>query len=143
MTQAHEETIGITSGVNREGKGFITIEWGEKKAQLTPNEARAHALAILECAEAAEAASAFMALCEKNGIIGGAMAWMMREFRILRWRREQSDPVQVQGVTGPLCDICGQPIFPGVTAAEGEHGPVHKTCFEQKKFQEVVGGTKH
>jgi hypothetical protein len=35
-------------------KPFVTFKWGNMAGQLTPNEARAHALAILEAADAAE-----------------------------------------------------------------------------------------
>jgi len=140
---ANPDTIGITSGVTGSGKPFVALEWGEKRAQLTPNEARAHALAILECAEAAEADSAFMAFCEKNGITGEGMAMAMRDFRILRWRGEQSDPTLVRGLTGPLCQLCGQVIFPGTEVREGAHGPVHRLCLTARQFVEEQGDVKH
>ena len=35
-------------------EGVIEFTWGDKRAQLTCQEARDHALGVLECAEAAE-----------------------------------------------------------------------------------------
>lgn len=50
-----EETIWITSLVSsRTKEGVVELNWGDKKAQLSPEEARKHALKILECADAAE-----------------------------------------------------------------------------------------
>ncbi len=46
------DVSSIVSG--RTLEPFVTITWGEYRAQLTPEEARQHALIILECAEAAE-----------------------------------------------------------------------------------------
>ena len=45
--------IAMASGVNLEGKPFVAVTWGELRAQLTPEEARQHALHTLEAAEAA------------------------------------------------------------------------------------------
>src|SRR5687768_17608912 len=39
---------------HRTGEGVVEFTWGEKRAQLTCEEARRHALGVLECAEAAE-----------------------------------------------------------------------------------------
>lgn len=36
------------------GEPFVQLHWGELHAQMTPDEARQHAFAILECAEAAD-----------------------------------------------------------------------------------------
>lgn len=36
------------------GEGVVEFTWGDKQAQLTCEEARKHALGVLECAEAAE-----------------------------------------------------------------------------------------
>lgn len=52
------ETIEMTSGVNHDGVGFVTIRAIGNQAvligQLTPAEVRQHALHYLEAAEAAE-----------------------------------------------------------------------------------------
>jgi hypothetical protein len=50
-----EEIIHITSLVSsRTKEGVVELNWGDKKAQFSPEEARKHALKILECADAAE-----------------------------------------------------------------------------------------
>ena len=54
--------IEIASGVSAfTGEGFVTLRWGTDAAQFTPDAARRHALAILECAEAAESDAAVFA----------------------------------------------------------------------------------
>jgi hypothetical protein len=48
-------TIHIVSLVSvSTGEGIVQLTWGNEKGQLSPEEARAHALKILECAESAE-----------------------------------------------------------------------------------------
>jgi len=143
MTPPREDTIGITSGVNAQGKAFVTLEWGVRKAQLTPNEARAHALAILECASAAESDAAFLQLLEQTGISGEVLGTMMREFRLCRYRQGQKDPTRVEGATGEVCSLCGQVIFPGVQTIEAEHGPAHERCVIGQRFREEQGNVKH
>jgi hypothetical protein len=50
-----EGTIWVSSLVSNKTKlPLVQIEWGDKKCQMTPEEARGHARIILECAEAAE-----------------------------------------------------------------------------------------
>jgi hypothetical protein len=47
--------IDVESGVSAaSGYGFVTLRWGAMSGQLTPREARAHALGIIEAADAAE-----------------------------------------------------------------------------------------
>lgn len=48
------EQISITSLLGDRRGALVQLVWGSQVAQLTPEEARAHALRILECAEAAE-----------------------------------------------------------------------------------------
>ncbi len=49
------DTINVYSGVSAfTGEGFVTVRWGAESGQLTPDAARAHALHVLSCAEAAE-----------------------------------------------------------------------------------------
>jgi hypothetical protein len=49
------DTIEVYSGVSAfTGKGFVTLRWGGESGQLDPDAARAHALHVLSCAEAAE-----------------------------------------------------------------------------------------
>jgi hypothetical protein len=50
-----EGTIWFTSLVSQKtGEGVVELQWGEKQAQLSIQEAREHALGVLEVAEAAE-----------------------------------------------------------------------------------------
>jgi hypothetical protein len=47
--------IDVESGVgSASGFGFVSLRWGAESGQLTTREARAHALSILEAADAAE-----------------------------------------------------------------------------------------
>lgn len=78
------------SGVNRAGEPFIQLILGEKAiTQLSVEQAREHALAILEAAEAAEQ-DAFLVHWVKEYIGAGesAAAGLLMEFR--NWRREQT-----------------------------------------------------
>lgn len=54
------ETLTMESGVNKNLDGFVTMRWGAEVTQLTPNQARGHAMAMLTCAEAAESDAAVM-----------------------------------------------------------------------------------
>ena len=65
---ADPSDIRINSGVSAfTGDGFVTLKWGESAGQLTPAEARAHALAILEAAEAAESDAAVWQVMTTGG----------------------------------------------------------------------------
>jgi hypothetical protein len=48
------DTLWMESGVNEHGKAFVHIHWGQESGQLTPAEAREHAVAMLEVAAATE-----------------------------------------------------------------------------------------
>lgn len=79
------------SGVSRDGEPFIQLILGEKViAQQSVSQAREHALAILEAAEAAEQ-DAFLVHWVKDHLSAGeaAAAGLLQEFR--EWRREQTD----------------------------------------------------
>jgi hypothetical protein len=89
------------SGVNRAGEPFIQLILGEKViAQQSVQQAREHALAILEAAEAAEQ-DAFLVHWVKK-VIGGneaAAAGLLQDFRA--WRREQTGKRSGQEVIPP------------------------------------------
>jgi len=56
------DVISVSSGVSaRNGGGFVTIRWGDMGGQLSPEEARQHALAVIEAADAAEHDAAVVA----------------------------------------------------------------------------------
>jgi hypothetical protein len=60
-------TIDIESGISRRTRrGFVTLTWGRMVTQLTPSEARMHALRILEVAEAADSDAAVFELLTKT-----------------------------------------------------------------------------
>ena len=78
--------IEIASGVSAfTGAGFVTLRWASESAQMTPDEARQHALRILECAEAAESDAAvfafFRARLEVEPAVAGHMVADLREYR--------------------------------------------------------------
>lgn len=50
---ASEDFICLHSGVTQE-RGFVHLAWSGNRAQFTPDEARTHAMRLLEAAEAAE-----------------------------------------------------------------------------------------
>ena len=67
-----EESIVMTSGVNQEGKPFVHYKWeGElRQAQWSPEEAKRHALGLLECAEAAIHDAAVFSMLTKDMELG-------------------------------------------------------------------------
>lgn len=78
--------IRIESGVSAERRdGFVVLRWGSESGQLTPEEARQHALAILGAADAAEhdAAAFNYALAAEGWDLRKAAAFIaaLREFR--------------------------------------------------------------
>jgi hypothetical protein len=89
------------SGVNRAGEPFVQLILGERLiAQQTVEQAREHAHAILEAAEAAEQ-DAFLVWWLKMhvGADDLAAAGMLNDFRL--WRREQTGKRSGQEVIPP------------------------------------------
>ncbi len=86
MTEPDRISVSSIYG-DRRGP-LVQIIWGSNIAQLTPQEARAHALSVLEAAEAT-VYDAFLLefLAEKVGIMGKQMVAIMADFR--NWRRER------------------------------------------------------
>lgn len=83
---ADQDTIWIHSHVAAaDGHPYVVLDWGKNSCQLTTAEAVAHAMAIIECAHAAEAdASVAAALggvgSDQDGVIAHLFA-AMREAR--------------------------------------------------------------
>lgn len=80
------ESLEVESGVNKHLKGFVTVRWGAEVGQLSPAEARAHGLAMLEAAEAAEADAALLHALRKlnddqDDSMGFALLRLIREHR--------------------------------------------------------------
>jgi hypothetical protein len=67
MQPADPSGIDVYSGVSaKTGFGFVTLRWGDQHGQLTPDDARRHALSILAAAEAAEHDSAVFAVISRT-----------------------------------------------------------------------------
>lgn len=84
---------GIVS--SRTGAPKVTIRWGLQLAQLSPAEARERALAVLECADAAES-DAFLVtfLKEKINLPPDKYGVILNEFR--EYREQQRAKAQQQ-----------------------------------------------
>lgn len=82
----------LVSGRNRQP--YVLLRWGSHRAQLTPAEARRHALIILEAADAA-ISDAFLVswLSEHVGVNEGVLAGALTAFRGYRTAQEERDPV--------------------------------------------------
>lgn len=80
------------------GEPKIEIRWGDMLAHLTPAEARQHALAVLETAEAAESDAFISSFMQKTvGLNPSEAGMMLVEFR--NWRAEHNVPAE-KGVKG-------------------------------------------
>ncbi len=82
-----DDTIHINSVVSaRDYRPFVQLKWGKEGCQMTPDEARAHAYAILDAANAAETDAIMVGfLREKVGLKEGAdIGVILKDFRDLR-----------------------------------------------------------
>ena len=89
------DMINVESGVSiYTGEPFIKISWGDMHGQLTPEAARAHALYILECADAA-ISDAFLwhFLRERAGIPEEKAAQALMLFR--EYREGKQPPAEI------------------------------------------------
>jgi hypothetical protein len=59
-SQTEHPDILMQSTVSTTGRPSVQLKWGDMTGQLTPEEARDHALHVLECAEAAIHDAAFL-----------------------------------------------------------------------------------
>jgi len=66
------------------GDGLVQLTWGDKKAQLTCEEARQHALVILECADAAESDACLVRFLGKIGMEREDAVKILVDFRVFR-----------------------------------------------------------
>lgn len=83
-----EEMIEMLSGVTREGKPFVHVIWGEKRAQLTPEAAVKHGLDCIEVAQGS-LMDAFLSGWIKAKVSGEdtAVAHLLQDFRDFREAR--------------------------------------------------------
>ena len=90
---ADPDWISISSGYGGTSRRpYVQLVWGAQVAQLSPDDARAHALRLLEVAEAAEQDAFLVEFAEKIGIPLPKAAGLLKEFREWRSRRGSSDP---------------------------------------------------
>jgi hypothetical protein len=83
--------IDVTSIVSsRTKEGIVQFKWNAEDGQLTPDEARAHALGIIEAAEAAET-DAFLVefLTTKLKTTFETAIVILRDFRAFREARQK------------------------------------------------------
>jgi hypothetical protein len=80
------EEILLESGVSaKTGEPFVNIKWKDRAGQLTVTDARQHALAILECAEAAESDAFIIKFFrERVGLSQEKAAQVLIDFRSQR-----------------------------------------------------------
>jgi hypothetical protein len=99
MSEPEEQIIWHQSGVNQKGEPFVQLLLGEKIiGQMDPEQARDHARAILEAAEAAEQdAFLWSWVIEKVGAGPEQAAGMIVDFRKFRATRTGKS----QGPTRP------------------------------------------
>jgi hypothetical protein len=88
------QLIQIKSMVASQSKqGMVVLRWGTMSGELTPNEARLHALAILEAADAAETDEFIWNWLEKidQDMPPERRAAILQDFRA--YRDEKAKPV--------------------------------------------------
>ncbi len=87
--QLPDDILWHQSGVNAKGEPFVQLLKGRKIiGQMTPEEARDHARAITEAAEAAEQdAFIFDWVCNQVGSGPEQAAGLLRDFRAYRLKR--------------------------------------------------------
>ncbi len=92
---AKEQRIDISSGVSGQtGEGFVEMHWGQERGQLTPTEARLHALRILEAADGAES-DAFLVGWMRDQVHApdGAIVQLLADFR--KYRQERANWLEI------------------------------------------------
>lgn len=61
------EALEFHSGVSAfDGSPFVMVQWGKQTGQLTPDEADAHAVAVIQAAQAARHDAAIMAELQES-----------------------------------------------------------------------------
>lgn len=85
-----DDTIWIETMVaSRTGEPCVVLRWYDHSGQLTPAEAREHAMKVLAAADAAES-DAFLVqfMAQKIGVDKPQQAMMLQEFRKFREEME-------------------------------------------------------
>jgi hypothetical protein len=102
MTDKPEEGLPLwhQSGVNRDGEPFVQLILGDKLvAQQSVQQAREHAMAVLEAAEAAEQDAFLVDWVKRVGADERAAAGLLQDFR--NYRREHTGKRSGQEVIPP------------------------------------------
>ena len=92
-----EHTINVESYVsNQDQRGYVRLVWGREEGKLTPAEARAQTLRILEAANAAESDQFIVAWLQGRNHAGKSLVpdlraavMVLRDFRKMREEREK------------------------------------------------------
>lgn len=91
-------SMEMHSGVSFfDGHPFVSFRWGAEDGQLSPAEVRAHAMALLEAAEAAEGDALVFRVFQRTGMevsAAVAMVGFMREERKIGWPPREPAPVE-------------------------------------------------
>lgn len=87
------KTLSLSTGVSKEGKPFVHMFVdGERVAQVSPAEAREHALHLIEAAEAAEQDAFMLDYARRRiGADDNAAAGLLVDFRNWRESRKEVD----------------------------------------------------
>lgn len=89
------DDINMESGVSVfDGHPYVTLAWGSERGQLSPTEIRHHALALLECADAAETDALLLrAFTDKGDTkIGQIAIMLLRDERAKGWSERGPAP---------------------------------------------------
>lgn len=85
VTPDKPETLNVESGVSAfDGSPFVIVTWGHQSGQWTPEEARAHAVHVLEAAYAAEHNAALFKVLQEHAsppAVAATLLQMVREYR--------------------------------------------------------------
>lgn len=88
------EMIRVESYVsNKDERGYVRLVWGTEEGKLTPQEARMHALRILEAADAAESDSFIFEWLKTRVNLSGFdnRLAVLRDFRKMRVERARAE----------------------------------------------------
>jgi hypothetical protein len=75
------DTLWMESGVNDQGEPFVHMHWGDESGQLTTEEAREHAIHMVEASAAADFDAALWAVFGRMGIEPDRAAQMLALMR--------------------------------------------------------------
>lgn len=92
MPSPRDEILVESLVSSRTRKGMVQISWGDNRAQLTAEQARRHALLILEAAEAARSDElVFSLLTQKLGLPDAQAVAVIGSMREMRERADAEE----------------------------------------------------